>query len=246
MAARSGSARTQEIQSRIGPLGVLGLSAWCGLAGGVLEVAARVLCRAIDPTGRLYTMSRQFVLLTPLANMLVFLVLGLFLAAMTSHWPRRVGWLCPRAFCAVTILPMLMVVVSQIFPEAWFILSLGIASQLVPWLERQPTNLRLLLAWSLLGLFGLDRILARSVFGRDWLGQRREAARSLPPADSPNVLLIVLDTVRAEHLSLYGYRRPTTPTLERLAKWGIRFDAACARALDVHFACQLLHGPLAA
>ena len=45
------------------------LSAWCGLAAGLLEVGTRVLCRAINPTDRLYLMSRHFVWLTPLANL---------------------------------------------------------------------------------------------------------------------------------------------------------------------------------
>ena len=58
---------------------VLVLSAWCGLAAGLLEVGTRVLCRAIDPTKRLYLMSRHFVWLTPLVNLLVFLGLGLLL-----------------------------------------------------------------------------------------------------------------------------------------------------------------------
>ena len=47
-------------------------------------------------------------------------------------------------------------------------------------------------------------------------------------AGFPNVLLIVLDTVAADHLSLYGYDRPTSPTLEELAHAGIRFDRAQA------------------
>src|SRR5262249_33619019 len=51
-----------------------------------------------------------------------------------------------------------------------------------------------------------------------------------PSGDPPNVLLIVLDTVRADRLSLYGCRRPTSPTLERLARQGIRFDEARATA----------------
>jgi arylsulfatase A-like enzyme len=34
----------------------------------------------------------------------------------------------------------------------------------------------------------------------------------------PNILLLVLDTVRADHLSLYGYERRTTPELERLLR----------------------------
>src|SRR5262249_51517991 len=36
----------------------------------------------------------------------------------------------------------------------------------------------------------------------------------------PNVLLISLDTTRADHLGCYGYTRPTTPNLDRLAARG--------------------------
>jgi arylsulfatase A-like enzyme len=42
------------------------------------------------------------------------------------------------------------------------------------------------------------------------------------------VLLIVWDTVRAQNLSLYGYGRPTTTNLERLAAQGVRFQHAFA------------------
>jgi arylsulfatase A-like enzyme len=36
----------------------------------------------------------------------------------------------------------------------------------------------------------------------------------------PNIILIVMDTAGAKHLSLYGYGRSTTPRLERLAEQG--------------------------
>jgi arylsulfatase A-like enzyme len=45
-----------------------------------------------------------------------------------------------------------------------------------------------------------------------------------------NVLLIVLDTVRAESLSLYGYDRDTSPNLRRYAARGVRFDRAFSTA----------------
>ena len=132
----------------------------------------------------------------------------------------------PWLLCALAILPMLIVAGPQIYPETRLILALGISSWLAPWLARHPAGSRRGLVRSFPALLGLVIILAVSVFGRDWLKQRREAGRPLPPANSPNVLLIVLDTVRADRLSLYGYHRSTTPTLERLAKRGIRFDAA--------------------
>ncbi len=45
-----------------------------------------------------------------------------------------------------------------------------------------------------------------------------------------NVLLVVLDSVRAANCSLYGYRRATTPTLQRLAAESVVYDQARAPA----------------
>jgi len=42
-----------------------------------------------------------------------------------------------------------------------------------------------------------------------------------PPV--PTILFVVLDTVRSDHLSLCGYGRPTSPTLERLRDTGAAF-----------------------
>ncbi|MFO8006711.1 MAG: sulfatase [Candidatus Brocadiia bacterium] len=54
-----------------------------------------------------------------------------------------------------------------------------------------------------------------------FLSQRGRAplALSVEPtrADRPNIVLVVLDTVRADHLSCYGYHRPTTPHIDRFA-----------------------------
>jgi len=52
---------------------------------------------------------------------------------------------------------------------------------------------------------------------RDWrVGDR----------DPPNVLLIVVDTLRADHLGLYGYQRPTSPQLDTLGQMSTVFDRA--------------------
>jgi arylsulfatase A-like enzyme len=225
------SARSNGRQGRFSARDVLVWSIWFGLSAGLLEVGTRVLCRAIDPRNRLELMSRHFVWLVPLVNMLLFSGLGLVLAGITKLWPPLGGRLSPRLLCALAMQPMLMLAAPAIYPAAWFVLALGISSQLVPWLESQPAKRRLtLLVRTFPVLLGSVLLLAASVFGGDWLKQRRETSRALPPTGSPNVLLIVLDTVRRDRLSLYGYRRPTTPNLERLAENGIRFDRARATA----------------
>ena len=63
---------------------------------------------------------------------------------------------------------------------------------------------------------------------RVWKEHREAVALPAPPRAAPNVLLIVWDTVRARNLSAYGYARPTTPNLERLAARGVRFAHAFA------------------
>jgi arylsulfatase A-like enzyme/Tfp pilus assembly protein PilF len=49
-------------------------------------------------------------------------------------------------------------------------------------------------------------------------------------APSPNVLLITLDTVRADRIGAYGYAKASTPTLDRLAREGVRFADATTQA----------------
>jgi arylsulfatase A-like enzyme len=40
-----------------------------------------------------------------------------------------------------------------------------------------------------------------------------------------NVLLVVIDTLRADHLGCYGYPHDTSPTIDALAKGGVQLDA---------------------
>src|SRR3989337_2235897 len=42
----------------------------------------------------------------------------------------------------------------------------------------------------------------------------------------PNVILLTIDTLRADMLSCYGYKTPLTSNLDRLAASGIRFEQA--------------------
>ena len=50
------------------------------------------------------------------------------------------------------------------------------------------------------------------------------------PARAHNLLLITIDTLRADHVGAYGYTRARTPTLDALAAAGVRFDRAYAAA----------------
>ena len=53
---------------------------------------------------------------------------------------------------------------------------------------------------------------------------------SLRDRSDLNVLFVVIDTLRSDHLSGYGYERPTSPALDYLAQTGVRFDHHSAQS----------------
>jgi arylsulfatase A-like enzyme/Flp pilus assembly protein TadD len=59
----------------------------------------------------------------------------------------------------------------------------------------------------------------------------------------PNVLLITIDTLRADHLGCYGYNQIRTPVLDALAHEGVRFDRAFSPVpLTLPAHCSILTG----
>src|SRR6516165_7240942 len=100
-----GLKRAHAVRQPMKARDLLVLSAWCGLATGLMEAGTRVLCRAIDPSQRLYIMSRHFIWLGPLSNLAFFLGIGLMLAVAIKLAPRATGWFGPRLICTCTILP---------------------------------------------------------------------------------------------------------------------------------------------
>ena len=64
------------------------------------------------------------------------------------------------------------------------------------------------------------------------LGRTRIGRGAIPQ----NVLLITLDTTRADHLGCYGYEPAKTPNLDGLAQKGVRFARVyCPGSADPAF-----------
>jgi glucan phosphoethanolaminetransferase (alkaline phosphatase superfamily) len=92
-------------------------------------------------------------------------------------------------------------------------------------------------AWDVQG-HAVDRVTAAS------LGAAEEAARrayvAASSAKRKNVILIVVDALRADHMGVYGYRRDTTPNLTRLENAGMLRKAASVHAACASSFCGLL------
>jgi len=57
-----------------------------------------------------------------------------------------------------------------------------------------------------------------------------EGDSSFTAGSRPSFLLVSIDTLRADHMSLYGYSRPTTPNIDAWARDAVVFERAYATA----------------
>lgn len=98
--------------------------------------------------------------------------------------------------------------------------GLLVACVAVFWLVRalvRRINNRMMAAAFFLILFGVSFITA--------LIQRPNVQKPIR-SSMPNILLLMVDTLRWDHVSSYGYKRKTTPAIDRLAKEGVLYETA--------------------
>ncbi len=167
-------------------------------------------------------------LLVPLA------LSGMLLLAMRSKaWSTRLGlltnpWVVAGLFLGLGQVSTLdeMGVAGQLgVPlQLWYYLLLGVlalAAAAAIWGGRRWRQ-----AWNPQRVFapnwaatGLALLLMATAFalGVEPASPATPRATIAGTSPRPNVILIVMDTVRADHLSLYGYQRDTTPNLKKLA-----------------------------
>src|SRR5688572_27137198 len=203
---------------------ILLIAAWGAMLTGLLHAATLGIGLLRE---RVIFSSRDVIWMAPVAYLLVFLAPALLLAASASIAPRMIplrfvvfGYVAFGVFCL--LLPF-----TEIARVASAALAAGVGIQMarivggapsrwIPRIRRQTVVLAALVAIA-------------GVTVRVWAPLAERRARAIladAKAGAPNVLVIILDTVRAANLGLYGYSRPTTPVLARRAAESVVFDRA--------------------
>ena len=186
--------------------------------------------------------------LAPLVDMIFFGLLGLGLGLLASRTRGREALVAIEAGIAVTFVALMRlwfhveiglhpfhfdteVIVPLMLFAGGFIISLLIlvaawrrlAGISEIWISKTVKPLaRGLAVVAVAAVIGIEVFVVRPQFS----GTTVQAAP--PPSGAPNIVFITLDTVRADHLSAYGYSRPTTPNIDRFAKSGVLFENAIA------------------
>ena len=163
----------------------------------------------------------------PLVNITIFLVLAAILGLATKLGPivQRIE---PGVYTFLAISALLFMFPAMSL-AAVLLLALGVGVQLTRIANRhrdgfQQFTRRTLPVPAL--LLVILAVFTAWSFRKD----RGSPGDSTAPAGAPNILLIVLDTVRDLNLSLYGYSRPTSPVLDSLSRNGVFFNHAWASA----------------
>jgi arylsulfatase A-like enzyme len=223
----------------------LGVAFLLGIASGFLELAVLEIQVHLRHRVDWYCLmvSRHITWMLPVTAPLVIMPLAVILVGpilALSAWrsrrgrpasPVAVAWVWGWAGTVLGTLSMIgpLLATRALNPAASVALSIGLGFRLGPAMLRSMTGWRRLSCWAAgIGLLGL----ATCLFPR-WNANvpTPDPIASRPGgAGSANLLWIVVDTLRADHMSLYGYDRQTTPELEAWAREGITFEMARSAA----------------
>ena len=208
------------------------LAIWFGLAGGIVEAFSLLIAQHtgwMSWESRLTSVDHNIVWVSPLFD-LCFLVAAALLISLAMRpfprlpWQKIVLVLFP-AFAFFVVLS----VTGRIPLRGTAFLALGLGFAVSRCREQSPP---VQLAWfrrTLRSVCASAVILATGSLLWGTLSEQFQLARlPAPQPGRPSILLIVLDTLRADRLGSYGYHRQTTPFLDEFARRSVRFENAIA------------------
>jgi len=192
-----------------------------GIAFGLAATTVGLWLQMIGFMQRRMGASVPLMLQTSALEILLAVILALVAAPLLRMRGGRVWHLVALALCWIG-LERWVSLDSPLFDQMDLAVPVvaTLLSLLGLWLARRWPRL----PWALGALLWLGALAAPALYLRFTTPEER-ALGALPPAraDAPDVVLVVLDTVRAGNVSAYGYGRPTAPALDALAREGALF-----------------------
>ena len=215
---------------------ILKYALWFGMITGLVEgVLLYALQRYELLRGQITYLGSgpQVLWVAPVFDALFFLLVGIGVAVVAQFLPQKFAKQAVFfVFCFLVFFGWLLVYLSgRLNPAATAILGAGIGYQISTLIVARENRFAQFAQRTFKILAGVTLALFILVQGGFWI-RERVATSNLPQSQrsepTPNILVIVMDTVRADHLSLQGYERETDPTLKRIASEGVMFENAYA------------------
>lgn len=194
--------------------------------GGALELHWQLILNAVVLRNPTWLIVCADGLVAAAASFILFWLYALILGRKRGA-PRAEGTPWPACFAAICA-PQFWFTAYHLLPPArlaW-VASLGIGLACAPLAG-------LLLAWLLNKRAAAVALAVAAAAALAFLIVRTAIGDARAQDDRrPNVILVTLDTTRADRLGCYGYAQARTPTLDGLARSGLRFPhAVCLEPL---------------
>ena len=208
---------------------VLLISAWFGLLAGLLEGITANFLRGVS--GFAVRVSPEILWIAPAFDLAFFILTGLGLFLASYLIPRRIdAGVLAGLFSGITLFGLLLLV-GQLQQLAALVLSVGVGTHIGRCLRNKESQLTVFAQYTFTVL--IAAALFAGMLGATWDSWReRQFVADLPKSDhrGTNVLFIVLDTLRADHIFSYGYQRRTTMNIDGLAERGVLFENTFANS----------------
>lgn len=216
------------------PSSIFLLTVWFGLVIGWGEALCGMILYGLNQC--MLDLVNPYPWSIPLADAFLLAIPGLVLYVLKRF--RVVSWRLGAVTLVLSAVFFgnLIFTVGEMRQEGlyWWaalLLAVGLAIQARRLVVKHPHTFYRVVSRTTPVLIGVIGVVTVVTLARD-SQNHRNMVLGIPPAsgNSPNVVLLVLDTVRAKSMSLYGYHRPTTPNLERWAERGVVFERAVSTA----------------
>ena len=208
------------------------ISLWYGLATGFGEGLGLWLMQVFHvATWKMQQISMplQMIWAAPMCYVLLFGCAGVMLVGLQILIPRMPWTKIVVFLFSIGLLVALLSVIGRLTPLGTVGFSVGLASAFLRYYLKHEEEVTAFWRRSLPWLAVATLFALVGIQGAIRIAELRALA-ALPPAQpgAPNVVVLVVDTLRADRLSTYGYSRQTSPHMDQLGREGVTFDAAVA------------------
>lgn len=212
------------------PVQLLLFAAWSGLLCGLMEGTGLLVMQRLGWLNwnmAQLAVSTEIVWISALFGLVLFLTVGVAGAVVVRWMPR----LMPLAIGTLAFLLFFdwLALSGRIRHFGALMLALGLAAAFARWYSGHAASVHRFCRRSLPWVTAVALVAAGGIEGAKWYAEKR-ALSALPEAaaGAPSVLVVIVDTLRADHLSSYGYARPTSPRIDAVAREGVLFESAIA------------------